>query len=100
MKGKQRVREAVVDVNTGTMVSIGDRYTGETLHMEGHCLRCGRCCGTESYKYDPPDVPCKDLIIVDGVYACGLQEMKPFGCKFYPKPEEVKEGCGFRWVKK
>lgn len=57
---------------------------------KGECKRCGWCC-----KYHN----CDDLIFVDGLAICSIQETKPMRCVVFPEaPPILHEGCGYHFL--
>lgn len=87
IEAELRTRQALVDCNSGNIVSQNGKK------LLGECNKCGKCCRFE----DEPTVPYPDFIkrccshlvpkIIGGQqrYVCDIYSIRPVSCGFWPE---------------
>ena len=85
IEAELKTRQAVVDINSGNIVSQQGRI------LKGECSKCGKCCLSTGVPYpDEDNLRCRHLREKsdgDGmqIYICDIYSIRPVGCAFWPE---------------
>lgn len=97
IEAELKARQAVVDCNSGNIVSQNGRK------LKGECNQCGKCCKMPGVPY-PDEIRrcCSHLVpkIIGGQqrYICDIHSIRPVACGFWPEitdfeNDQVPEEC-------